>query len=112
MLGVQGALKIVHRKVLVPTPRLVMVVVGLPGVVIVPEPLTNDHSAEPKLGVLAAIVAELTLTDWLGPALAVVGSLLVTTTLAVAVQPPEFVTVTVYVPDVVKVLSAVLGVVP
>ncbi len=61
--AVQGGLEMVHRKVLFPTPKPVMVVTGLVGVVIVPAPLTKVQSPEPAVGVLAAIVAlELTQT--------------------------------------------------
>lgn len=74
MLGEQGALEIVQRKILAPTPRLVTVVLGLAALVIVPEPLTNDHCPVPMTGALAAMVAELTLRFWLGPALAMVGA--------------------------------------
>ena len=67
-------MEMVQRKIFVPIPRFVIVVLGLPEFVIVPEPLTNDHAPDPTTGVLAAIVAELMVTDWLGPALAVVGT--------------------------------------
>ncbi len=61
--AVQGGFEIVHRKVLFPTPKPVMVVTGLLGVVIVPAPLIKVQSPEPAVGVLAAIVAlELTQT--------------------------------------------------
>ncbi len=66
-------MEMVQRKIFVPIPRFVIVVLGLPEFVIVPEPLTNDHAPDPTTGVLAAIVAELMVTDWLGPALAAVG---------------------------------------
>lgn len=72
-----------------------MEVVGLPVLVIVPEPETNDHCPTPKAGVLAAIVAEFTVTVWSGPALAVETVLTVTEALAVAEQPFVSVTVTV-----------------
>lgn len=62
----------VQRNTLAPTPRLVIVVVGLPELVIVPEPLTNDHAPVPLAGVLAAMVTEFMLTVRLPPALAVV----------------------------------------
>lgn len=67
-------MEMVQRKTFAPVPRLVIVVLGLAALVIVPEPLTNDHAPVPMTGVLAAIVAELTLTFWLGPAEAVVGT--------------------------------------
>lgn len=59
----QGALEVVHRNVLLPTPKPVIVVAGLVGVVIVPDPPINVQSPAPAVGVFAAIVAlELTQT--------------------------------------------------
>ena len=39
----QGPLLTVHWKVFTPTPMPVIVVVGLPGVVMIPLPFTNVH---------------------------------------------------------------------
>jgi hypothetical protein len=59
----QGAFEVVHWKVLFPTPKPVIVVAGLVGVVIVPEPPIKVQSPEPAVVVLAAITAfELTQT--------------------------------------------------
>lgn len=69
-----GAFEIVHLKVLLPTPKPVIVVTGLVGVVIVPEPPIKVQSPVPAVGVLAAIVAlELTQTVWSPPAVAIEG---------------------------------------
>lgn len=38
-----GPFNLVHRKVFAPTPKLVTVEVGEVGLVMVPDPLTNDH---------------------------------------------------------------------
>ena len=85
----------VQRKVLVPAPRLVIVVVGLPGLVMVPEPLTKDHAPVPTTGVLAAMVAELRPTVWSGPASAAVGVPFTAIFTATVVEPQAFVAVTV-----------------
>jgi hypothetical protein len=69
----QGALLIAHMNTLAPAPRLVIVVVGDEGVVIVPAPLTRVQVPVPTVGVLPAIVAELLHPDCVGPAFAVVG---------------------------------------
>jgi hypothetical protein len=54
--AVQGGLLIVHTNLLMPTPKLVTVLVGLVGVVIVPVPLANDQFPVPTEGVFAANV--------------------------------------------------------
>jgi hypothetical protein len=68
-----GELEIVHRKVLLPAPRPVTGLEGLPGLVNVPLPATTDHAPVPPEGVLAARVAELIHAVWSVPASAVVG---------------------------------------
>jgi hypothetical protein len=55
--AVQGALEIVHLKVLAPTPRAVSPEVGEEGVVIVPAPEINVHNPVPDAGVFPAKVA-------------------------------------------------------
>ena len=50
-------LLIVHRNTFAPTPNAVTPDVGLPGVVIVPVPLTNVHVPVPTVGALPAKVA-------------------------------------------------------
>jgi hypothetical protein len=55
--AVQGALEIVHLKVLAPTPRAVSPEVGDEGVVIVPAPEINVHNPVPDVGVFPAKVA-------------------------------------------------------
>ena len=57
ILGAHGTLDIVHLNVFAPTPNPVIPEVGLPGVVIVPVPLTNVHTPVPTVGVLPASVA-------------------------------------------------------
>ena len=53
----QTPLVIVHLKTFAPTPNPVTPDVGLPGVVIVPVPLTNVHNPVPTVGVFPAKVA-------------------------------------------------------
>jgi hypothetical protein len=53
----------VHLKVFAPTPRAVTPDVGLPGVVIVPAPLTKVHVPVPVVAVLPANVAVVAHTD-------------------------------------------------
>jgi hypothetical protein len=55
--AVQGALEIVHLKVLAPTPSAVSPEVGDEGVVIVPAPEINVHNPVPDAGVFPAKVA-------------------------------------------------------
>lgn len=55
--GVHGGLEVVQRKVLFPTPKPVMVVTGLVGDVIVPDPPIKVQRPEPAVVVFAAIVA-------------------------------------------------------
>jgi hypothetical protein len=55
--AVQGALEIVHLKVLAPMPRAVSPEVGDEGVVIVPAPEINVHNPVPDAGVFPAKVA-------------------------------------------------------
>ena len=55
--AVHGELEIVQRKVFAPTPKPVTPDVGLPGVVIVPVPLTNVHVPVPVVAVFPASVA-------------------------------------------------------
>lgn len=74
----QGAFVILHLNVLLPTPKPVMVVVGLLGDVIVPAPPMSVHKPVPAVGLLAAIVAvDVTQTVWSGPAAAIEGGALV-----------------------------------
>lgn len=53
----QGGFEVVQRKVLFPTPNPVIVVAGLVGVVIVPDPPIKVQTPDPAVGVFAAIVA-------------------------------------------------------
>jgi hypothetical protein len=53
--GTQGALEIVHAKILVPNPRPVMLVVGESELVIVPIPETKVHTPVPDVAVFAAM---------------------------------------------------------
>ena len=66
--GVQVPLLIVQRKVLAPAPKPVTVLVGLPGVVIVPVPLTSVQAPVPATGVFPAKAATNPHTVWSGPA--------------------------------------------
>lgn len=52
----QGGLSIVHINTFAPTPNPVTVLVGDPGVVIVPAPLTSVHVPVPDVGVFPANV--------------------------------------------------------
>lgn len=71
----QGAFEIVQRKVLLPTPKPVIVVFGLLGETIVPDPPSNVHSPVPAVGVFAAITAlDEMQTVWSGPAEAIEGT--------------------------------------
>jgi hypothetical protein len=73
----QVPLLIVQRKILIPTARLLIVVVGLLGKAITPEPETNVHV--PTDGAIAAFAAMVALTgaipvkhkSWSGPAFAI-----------------------------------------
>src|SRR5437868_2506420 len=82
----------VHLKVaLAPTVKPVMVVVGEEAVVIVAVPLTTVQAPVPVAGVLAAIVAVVTLHRfWSAPALDVVGGLATLTVISsvLLVQAP------------------------
>src|SRR2546425_1158771 len=83
-----GALEIVQRKVFAPTPSAVTPLVGLLGVVMVPDPLTTVQRPEPTIAAFPASVAVVAHTAWSGPAMAVVGAALTVTVLVVdAVQP-------------------------
>ena len=75
VLGVQGALEIVHLKVFAPTPNPVSPEVGEEGVVIVPEPAINVQVPVPTAGVFPANVAVVTPQAgvWSVPAAATVG---------------------------------------
>ena len=53
----QGGFETVHIKTFDPTPNPVTVVVGEPGVVIVPAPLTKVHVPVPVVGAFPASVA-------------------------------------------------------
>ena len=55
--GVHTPLLIVHRNTFAPYPNAVTPDVGLPGVEIVPVPLTNVHAPVPTLGGVPANVA-------------------------------------------------------
>ena len=74
--AVHGAFEIVHLKVFTPTPKPVIPEVGLPGVVIVPVPLTNVQVPVPTVAALPASVAVVAQRVWSDPAVAVVGILL------------------------------------
>lgn len=52
-----GGLLIVQRNTISPLPKLVTLVLGFVGDVIVPVPLTNVHNPVPVVGVLPAKVA-------------------------------------------------------
>jgi hypothetical protein len=67
-------LVIVHLNTFAPTPNPVTPDVGLPGVVIVPVPLTNVHKPVPKPGEFPAKVAVVAQTVWSGPASEVTGA--------------------------------------
>ena len=70
--GVQGGLEIVHRKMAVP-PKPVTPEVGEVRVVMVAVPDTTLHAPVPTVGVLAAKVVAVVLSQgrfWSGPALA------------------------------------------
>ena len=54
--AVQGKLEMVHAKIVVPTAKPVMLVVGDNEFVIDPLPETKVHAPEPTTGALAAIV--------------------------------------------------------
>jgi hypothetical protein len=69
ILFAQGAFEMVHRNVLFPTPNPVIVVFGLFGEAIVPDPPTKLHTPVPAVGVLAVMTAlDVTQTVWSGPA--------------------------------------------
>lgn len=68
----QGGFEIVHMKTFGPTPKAVTPDVGEVGVVIVPEPLTNDHDPVPTLAAFPASVAVVPHILWLAPAAATV----------------------------------------
>jgi hypothetical protein len=70
----QGGFEIVHINTFAPAPTDVIVVVADPGVVIVPDPLTNVHVPVPDVGLFPAIVNVVLHSVWLGPAAAVVGA--------------------------------------
>lgn len=92
VLTVQAPLLIVHRKVtLVPAVKPVNPVVALLLVVITPLPLTTLHAPMPVVGVLAVIVAVVTLhTDWSAPAEDAVGGAAISncTSSILTVHPP------------------------
>ena len=67
-------LEIVQRKILTPVPRLVIVVTGEVGELIVPVPEISVHVPVPVTGVFAAIVVTESQSVWSGPAAAVVGT--------------------------------------
>lgn len=79
--GVQGALAMVQRNTLAPTPNPVKPEVGEEGVVIVPEPEILVQVPVPVVGVLPASVAVVAHIVWSGPAAEVVGlaTLVITT---------------------------------
>ncbi len=52
-----GGLLIVQRNTISPLPKLVTLVLGFVGDVMVPVPLTNDHKPVPVVGVLPDKVA-------------------------------------------------------
>lgn len=67
----QGGFEMVHINTFAPAPNPVTVVVGDPGVVIVPAPLTKVQVPVPTAGVFPASVAVLLQMVWFGPARAV-----------------------------------------
>lgn len=69
------ALLIDHRRTFSPTPRPVTILLGVVGATIVPVPTSIDQDATPPVGVSAArvVLLELTQSVWLTPALAVLG---------------------------------------
>ena len=54
----QGALEMVHSKTFAPVPNPVIPLVGDPGVVIIPAPLTNVHVPTPTVGAFPASVVD------------------------------------------------------
>lgn len=65
-----------HSRIFIPSPKPVTVVLGLFGLVIVPDPDITDHVPAPVVGVLPAnvVVGELIHTVWFGPANAILGA--------------------------------------
>ena len=73
VLAVQGGFAMVHMNTLAPETVPVIVLLGEPGAVIVPEPLTSVHVPVPVAGVFPAIVKLDIHPDCVGPAFAAVG---------------------------------------
>ena len=67
-------MEIVQRKIFVPTPRSVIVVLCDVGATIVPVPEISVHMPVPVTGVFAAIVVTESQSVWSGPAAATVGA--------------------------------------
>ena len=76
MFGAHPTVPILHCKIFVPTPKLVTVVVGEFGAVIVPVPEAKDHVPVPTAGLFPfnAAVGELIQTVWFDPAKAGLGN--------------------------------------